>query len=791
MFHRRFAYRIYCGSLLLLLAATGCHGLILESHQPAPAKDPPAGSQQKGTAAAQAADSAATTPGPATATDRAVLAHSEWIQTVPPRDGETATPYHWRHPALDDLLERPAARRVDLRPLLADKDPIVAGNAAIGLARFGDASGAQRLAATARIPTLRLSMRCAAVEALGFLQGAEALALLRELTDQYGPPRPGAHAAYMPELHAELVRGLARHVEASAEPRLTAALRSPAGAVRLEALHAWGSGRAGALPTTVADLRSDGDARVRAAALQAMVARHHPQASPFLTDALHDTDLQVRLAAIAGLGVVGDRSAQATLKTLSKDRIDRIRAEAVTALAHAGAKQAVLEAAGDESWRVRLVVAQALAAWPDRDGAAAALRFLDDASAEVQNKTVAAVASWPLEQAGPVLLQAMGKATYMTRKTAGEQLAARWPAAAEFAVDLPPPRRKDVLEKLQRDFRQQFNPVDRQALRRALAGAPAAGRVTAEQLARVGQLLERQDVRGLKDFGPALPAALEQLAVDRHQLLPEMVYRDVLPHYEPIFATLVRLGAEDLAERRRAAEELIALAQQRPLRPLAMARLSQQAVAETDPLVWQSLLAAVAADPSDAAARMACAAVSHPADEVRRRGCEYLEAHPNAAYVSVLLPALKDQCQAVVLAAARALAAAGRLDDPQPLRQLLRAGDEQIQMEAAIALARLGDSAGVPAVERMTYSDDIRVRARAAQAMGELGNATFTAALIRLLDDHRETVSHAALASLPKVAGCDVAQGADGPPRGTSEQIRRWKQWYEEGQHASAEPQRR
>ena len=115
----------------------------------------------------------------ATAADRAVLARGEWIQAVPPRDADpSVSPYRWRQPGLEDLLGRPAARRVDLRPLLADKDPIVAGNAAIGLARFGDSSGAERLAATVRSPELRLSMRCAAVEALGCLSGPEVLPLL-------------------------------------------------------------------------------------------------------------------------------------------------------------------------------------------------------------------------------------------------------------------------------------------------------------------------------------------------------------------------------------------------------------------------------------------------------------------------------------------------------------------------------------------------------------------------------------------------------------------------------------
>jgi HEAT repeat protein len=759
----------------MVLAAAGCRGPILDPSG-SPAKDAPAGAEKRSAAATV----------PATAADRAVLAAGQWIQAVPPLDADTpAPPYHWRHPGLEDLLSRPAGKRVDLRPLLADKDPVVACNAAIGLARFGDRAAERRLADSVRQPQLRLSMRSAAVEALAFLDAPEVLPLLRELTDQYGVIKKsagrGGTSPYIAELHAELVRGLARHVDAAAEPRLTAALGSAAPAVLVEALHAWGASRAGPLPPPAADLRSHGDGRVRIAALEALVARRHAQAREFLVEALRDTDIRVRFAAMAGLGELGDAESQAKLKELIKDRVDGVRAEAARALARAGAKPAVLEAAGDGSWRVRYQVAHALAAYGDREAAAVAAKLLDDPSIEVQRATIAALARWPLERAGPLLLTAMGKRAFVARKCAAEALAVRWPPAVEFPVEGPPARRQEVLDKLQTRFQEQFSPVDQEALHQALAAPRPSAKVTPEQVERVAELLRRQDLRGLKQFGPGLVEALEQLAIDRGQILPEAVYRDVLPRYQPVFGTLGRLASENVVGRRQAAEELVAATQHAPLGRLAVYRLSQQAAAESDPLVWQSVLTAVAGDASEPAARLASAAMSHPADDVRRRACQYLAAHPSPAYVSVLLPALQDSSQAVVIGALRALAAIGRLDDPRPVRQLLHNDNEEIQLEAACALVRLGDAGGVPALERLAYSNGPEIRAAAARAMGELGNPIFAAALVRLLDDPRGTVSRAALLSLPKAVGRDVAASADGAPLGTAEQIRRWKQWYSAG----------
>ena len=328
--------RTACLSILFAacLAVGGCHDLGLEAQQGASplAKDPPNNGLRKGAAASPAGPSAPTATSSAASADRAALAHGQWNQAVEmlPAEAEETEPvrdtsFHWRHPPLEDILGRPAADRFDLRPLLADKDAVVAGNAAIGLTRLGDSSGAERLAATVRAPEMRLSMRCAAVEALASLPDAASLELLRKLADQYGytPPKKSPPAdprqpavpkppssPYIPELHAELVRGLARRVDAGEEPRLAAALASPAPAVRIEALRAWAASRSGDLPAAAADLRTSSDPRVRAAALRTLVARRHPQVQQWLGEALRDVALPVRLAAISGLGALG-RSAVA------------------------------------------------------------------------------------------------------------------------------------------------------------------------------------------------------------------------------------------------------------------------------------------------------------------------------------------------------------------------------------------------------------------------------------------------------------------------------------------------
>jgi HEAT repeat protein len=141
---------------------------------------------------------------------------------------------------------------------------------------------------------------------------------------------------------------------------------------------------------------------------------------------------------------------------------------------------------------------------------------------------------------------------------------------------------------------------------------------------------------------------------------------------------------------------------------------------------------------------------------------------------------LGDSEQDVVVAAIRALGAAGQIQDIEALKRQFASANEEVQLETAIALVHFHDRSGEDAIERLSYTSDIKTRARVAQAVGALGDARLAGILIRLLDDPKATVSHAALASLPKVVGHDLRQSGDGVTVPTVEQMARWKKWYAE-----------
>ena len=301
--------------------------------------------------------------------------------------------------------------------------------------------------------------------------------------------------------------------------------------------------------------------------------------------------------------------------------------------------------------------------------------------AEVERQVVRSLAAWPLEAAVPVLLDALARDAVSVRKLAAEQLAARWPGPSPvaFPCEAPPVRRAEALAELRTRYQRSTALVVP-----ASAGMSKQRRLKSVLRAHgdehVEQLLVAGDFAALAAIGPDVVAALERLAIDRGLTLPEPVYRDVLPRYSPAFAALEDCAGKgdspalaatpldpqagssapetttalgDFNQRRHAAEDFAAATKIHPPGRLATARLCALITTETDPVVWTRALEAIENETSEPAARVARLALSQNAGEVRRKACEFLAAHPDAANETFLLPLLNDHEQTVVLAAIR------------------------------------------------------------------------------------------------------------------------------------------
>lgn len=785
---RRVSSLTFVGALCACLATTsGCKGLRLRSYI-------------DGDRAARSGDD----PNPSTPDKAggdldhqakpklpAALALDLWRTYAPQPSMEPGAGYYWRHTGdLESLIASPAEEHPDFISLLESENAVVATNAAISLARLGNGRGRDRLLKSVRDTTLSLSLRCAAAEALGGISDPPEIETLRELIDRFG--RFDGDAAYLPELHTQLLYGLARHVDAGDDERFTAALKSPAETVRLAAVRGWLLPGDAELPTRAADLRTDPDTRVRAATVEAMVARRHPQAFDAAQAALRDYRIEVRLAAIAALGRLGGLKSQEALQKLEHEP-EAIWAAAISALATLDARGTVFAAADSPSWHVRKAAAGALARWPNDESAALVRRLMTDPSLEVQKQLVAALADWPLPQAGPLLLDAMQRGGYLPRKLAAAQLAERWPAAEEFSADAPPQRRAEMLASLVRAWGEQ--PSATPAESAAPPPADANPALSPERIAAAADLIARlhesppdgaaaaEGLRALREFGPELPEALAELVTQRQTALPDAVYREVLPRFGDEFSELDRLTSADVQQRRRAAARLADHTRRAPLSLLALARLAEVGAREPDTLVWGSMLRCVASDGRGQSIQLAYAGLGHNSPEVRRLAIEHLADHPSPAHARLLLPALQDKQQSVMLAAIKALGHPGMLDDTAPLERLLTTNDRKLRVAVTQSLMLLKAERGPEMLELLAHDPDADTRRQAALMMGRFAEPRYTGTLIGLLDDTLG-VRLAALASLPRVAGHDAA-GAEADTN-SLDRIGRWKQWWEHDGGAAA-----
>ena len=722
----------------------------------------------------------------------------------------------WRNCSLDDVLSRSRPDRNLLLRAIDGSDNIAAANAAIALARLGDSSGEKRLAATVRSGRLKLPLRSAAAEAIGSLRSPSAVATLRGLIGQYGDFRLDRKSQYVASLHVELLLGLAKHVPPGSDPRFLEALDSPHAKVRLVAVEVWSKTPSAAcgfaeirsqtpspsatglaargLPDAVADMTGDTDPRIRSQAFLAVARRSHRQAEERLEAGLRDGDIHVRIAAIEAIGQWPDAAGRAMLLPLLDDRSSMIRAAAVRSLSALGADDDVFTAAKDKSWRVRAAVAESLMLKKGQGlfspafsrTKAVALDLLCDPSLAVQEQVILAAASWPLAEAGGILLAAVESDSPRTRKLAAERLATLWTAAAHFPFAASKKRRHEVLARLRHEFQAQYG-VGADPLHGHAKNSSAAKPEEIERAqlllarlddARTNSTARRRAVAELIEFGSELSRTLAAVSIDRQQPLPEIVYEEVLPSCDPVFAMLYKLRGDDVMTRRRAAAKLAGLAAEKRLDRLATARLAALIVAETDQLLWQDALRAVCGNGDEAAMRIAYAAVGHDSAEVRRRGYEHLGDWPHASHANVLLPAIEDANVAVAKAAVAALGRCGSPRHAQALKSVLQTGNASLRLRTATALVRLGDPAGAAALRRLAHHADPQIRRETARAMGRSGDAGFIAVLIRMLDD-RAGVRREALASLTLLSGYNPLQADGGNRKTSAEVVEIWKRWQE------------
>jgi HEAT repeat protein len=582
-----------------------------------------------------------------------------------------------------------------------------------------------------------------------------------------------------PLVFAEVLAGLARHTAVDQDPLFASALQIEDIDVQLATLSLFAAATAPQLPEDITALAKSPNARVRRAALAAMVKAEHPGVTAHLRDATQDADLHVRIGAIEMLGQVKDREAVLLLYDLLADDQERHREAAAGALVMQQEWPAVERAAKDTSYRVRVAVAAALGKHGDPARAALAKELVRDSSAMVQAKTCESLSTWPPQIAMPILFEGLSSRNMLTRQAALAALTKQGIDAKAFNPGAPPAERATVAKALRERWQKEHPHAGA-----VFASTSATDGLSREEVARLIKQLQTPGDRSaqwiarkqLERLGQPVLPVLAELQRDKRITLEESTFRDLLPLISPIFVSIEQLRTADIAQRRSAARALAHEAALHPLPPFALERIGSFTRTETDPLVWADILRAASQTTDYVAHDLAMTALTKGESDVRRRACEYLTVCGDERQTEAVAKLLTDRDPVVARAALVALGRCGPPSNRQPVYALLADVDVQQQVLAAQTVARWNDPRGPAALERLALAPSIATRRLAIAAMGELADLQYTDAVLHALDDE-PSVQLAALNALPKVAGVDALAEVQPAPVSAAEKARAWQAW--------------
>ena len=416
------------------------------------------------------------------------LAGSVWTRNeqTPTEDG-----YVWRNAQLSASLAELDSEQ--LAGWLDLPSPVEAANAAIELARRGDARGSDLL------------LRVAANEKLPFRVRCSALETCQRICES-------------------------RHdIDSSEIPLQLAA--DPSSAVRVEFVKLLASSGHQEAFSHIRRATEDADMNVRLAAIGTLGkfadSPHRAAAQQAAAIAMNHEGELVRAAAVSALALLDD----ASFRSAAQDSHWRVRSEVARALKDYKSADMVPLAQHllrDSSAMVQRQAVESLASWPIGQAGPLLLLAMEQSSVLARSAASTQLAKrWPAAEGFSVNRPAA------ERSAALALLRQKWEAAygaLSETPSLPPsnePRRLDP------------NRVARaEALLTSIARRDSA------------------EFEELVEFGPDLPMVLEHLVLSRRRALPEQVYHDVLPRWDSQFEVLERLAEGDAVARVQAARVL-------------------------------------------------------------------------------------------------------------------------------------------------------------------------------------------------------------------------------------------
>jgi hypothetical protein len=431
--------------------------------------------------------------------------------------------------------------------------------------------------------------------------------------------------------------------------------------------------------------------------------------------------------------------------------------------------------------RVREALAAILQTHPQAESVEVLSDLLTDERPTIQARAVETLRAWPDELAWEPTLAGLTRGTFATRQDLHADLERRLDRTVGFPLSGDARARSERVAELAREL-------------------PASSSVRVAPLeANAGESARRDELRqalittGESDLLHTLTARdlplLEEFLATANDTERARLWDEWLPQASPAYAALAGLRSADVVARRQAADRLVAAAHGRTLPEPVLERLAQTVASEQDPLVFRTVLRAVAEDSTHGAREVAKAALHSPWDDIRLAGIDYVARHRLVEAAAWLLPVIDSPNAGPRRAAVEAAGLCGNpivLDGTRDakgdvvyggLRPLLGTESLDLRREVVLAMARLGDSTGIEELRRSAVDTDPLARLWSIRAMRESGQTRFVTDIVRLLWVERDLrVQQEGLTSLAALVPLDQ-QPRWSRTATLSEKIAAWSEW--------------
>jgi len=690
--------------------------------------------------------------------------------------------------AADRLVAMGQGAAKALRKAAGQADPVVRRNAAMALARLGDASATEVLYQAAEQQDLAPLIRGKAIVLLAELARSvpeKALAIdLKRLMAVFDRRKRATGASR--HVLTAIIRAAALAEEIEGRNIVVGMLPSRDPALRHAALEALRDVELPETPPQVTEALGDRNPRIVLAAMATLVHWGGDEMTNRYAHLVASGDEKVRIEAVRQIGLTpGDEAGQLLLKVIDDPSLS-VQREVIASAEKIGDAAVLQRALEVRRWRIRKAAVEALGRMKSARSLDALAALTKDDSYNVRRALAEAVGEIGRPTGVPILVDLLADSAVTVRTAAAESFAGiSGFALKDYDPNLQPWKNAEAI-KLARKWSDEHAKDGQDSSDGPNGGGSESidpeTRKLIDALALPPGEHRQLAIAALVRMNDRAIASLEASVEVRPPEIATAILDDVLPVIDPLYMALKKLHSNDVAQRRQAAIRFARAAKGRRLPEAAWRRAQHVLAGEADGQVRRLLTERLFEAGHEGLAEALVHGLKLSDVRARRSAALYLGRLKSPKAVPHLVECLRDERTSVQHAAAWAL---GQIGDPaaiEPLRQAVLTRELPGRLAFGAALARLGDAAGREELVRLMLESKTSMQVRVVEAMAEAPHVDYVATIIEKLDLRNPRLAAPVTAALRKITGQDFGYRPQAAAAVRKKALADWRAWFASSQ---------